>query len=176
MKITGTFKDYNDLLLEYNSVDDNTLDDGFRSFLKKIAGQETVLTNYDPLNTSFDASLIKNGKITFPNGLEKAYMENLGINLLDSSSIVQEETDEVIYCKTCGLEAPKALRYDYEPKFTYGDVFAGNCSSSSPDNVSGTLIITRFCEADSSGTPTGRIMCPKCRSFSFFEEVQATLP
>jgi hypothetical protein len=172
MILKGTFKDFDDLLTEYNAVDDGTLDQDFKNFLLTIAGQETMLVNYNPLNTTFDASLIVNGVITVPDGRQKAYMENLGTNLLDSTDITG--ADEYIYCKSCGLVAPKDLRYDYEPKFTYGDIFDGNCESNSPDNVSGTLIITAFCEHDSSGNATGRMKCKGCQSYSFFEEVQDT--
>jgi len=172
MTLKGTFKDYNDLLTEYGSVDDGTLDDDFKKFLKTIASQETILANYSPLNTTFDASLIIGGLITVPDGLQKRYMENLGTNLLDTT--VRTDADQVIYCKSCGLTSPKSLRYDYEPKFSYGDIFNGDCTSSTPDNVSGTLFIVNFCEHDSSGTATGRMKCPKCKGFSFFDEVENT--
>ena len=170
MILKGTFKDYAGLLTEYGAVDDGTLDENFKKFLLTIADKETMLVNYNPLNKTFDASLIVNGVMTIPDGLQKGYMENLGLNLLDTTD--RTEAEDYIYCKSCGMTAPKSLRYDHEPKFTYGDIFDGNCSSSSSDNVSGTFVITAFCELDSAGNETGRRKCPVCAGYSFFEEIE----
>lgn len=177
MKITGTFKNYTDLLNAYGTIEEQA-DSEFLSFIKKIADQDCYLTNYNALNQTFDTAFwIEDPnqpgqyRITFPNGIEKRYMDNVGVDKLVPASIVCTNCDEHIYCKSCGMSVPKELRYDYEPVFSYGDIYAGNCTTTTTNNISGTKIIFKACEHDDAGNPTGRMFCPECRHYSYFDEV-----
>ena len=169
--MTGTFKSYDDLLAAYGLTEDDRLDEPFEFFLKTIADKDVVLTNYNPLNLTFDAAFFEENPnnpgqtiLVFPDRLRTTYFNNIGIDKLVDGSIQCDNCDDSIYCTRCGLVVEKRIRYDYEPKFSYGDLFDGNCTTSTSDNVSGTEIILNVCK-------DGLIRCPKCRSYAKFKEV-----
>lgn len=177
MKITGTFKDYAGLRLAYGNAPDASLDEEFDSFLKTIANRDCVLANYTPFSQTFDTTLLGedpsrpgSGIILqeFLSGRSARYGNNMGIDKL--AVINQEDTDTYIWCINCGFSVGKALRYDYEPIFTYGDLFVNNIVTHPDNPVSTTGTIVHF-----NAHKDGKIFCPKCRSHQTFLEVSASL-
>jgi predicted nucleic-acid-binding Zn-ribbon protein len=176
MKITGTFKTYDQLKLAYGNAPGAKLDDEFDSFLKKIAGKNCVLANYTPVSQTFDTTLLiedpsrpGSGIIVqdFLDGRSRRYGDNMGIDKL--ASIVQTNTIDYIYCTKCGYIVNKLTRYDYEPLFSYGDIFTNNITGNlnNPVSITGTTI--KF-----KAAVNGRIFCPKCRSHEIFKEVSTS--
>jgi hypothetical protein len=170
MKIKGTFKDYDNLLLAYNITDDKNLDDSWRSYLKKVAGRDVVLTNYTALNKTFDAAYLMDDpnqpgqlRITFPDGIESRYANNLPTRVLDT--ITCDDCDRTIFCTKCGLQIEKDVGYDLEPRFSWEDIFEGNCEKENSENIDITFNV---CKDD-------LIFCPKCRTHTKFEEVGTTI-
>ena len=173
MKIEGQFKDYAGLLAAYNITDDTALDDGWKSFLKKAAGQRTRLTNYSGLDKTFDTAYIKDDpnqpgqdRLFFPDGIERRYANNLPIRVLDSSQTTCDDCDETIFCTGCGFQVDKSIPYDMEPLFSWGDLYDGNCTKT---RSNAETIHFTACK-------DGLIWCPKCRSYHEFVEVGTTLP
>ena len=170
--LTGKFKNYDDLRTAYGAAPEDKLDERFDYFLKMIAEKDTVLTNFHPVNLTFDAALLlpdpndpSKTLITFIDPYYERYASNMGIDKLEDDSISCNDCDEYIYCTGCGLTVPKALRYDYEPKFTYGDIFNGDCDTDSDDNKTGEVISFEACK-------DGLMFCGKCRKFHKFKELQ----
>jgi hypothetical protein len=177
-KITGTFLSFPELLSAYGTIESQA-DGAFLSFLKKVAGKDCVLTNFHALNQTFDTAFLidhpnRPGQkmITFPNGLEKQYMDNVGVNKLVSGSVVFENGTDYIYCKDCGFTAAKSQPYrSGADKFTYGDIYNGTCETTpTTENISGTLIYFKACEYI-DGVRTGRMICDSCRRYTFFDEI-----
>ena len=201
MELRGIFKDLDGLKTAYGFQDTDPqtgepqkMDQEFESFLKKIAGQETILAGYNPHRKTFNTTIVTEDPErpgsgiqiqTTLDGRSRRYGDNMGINKLDS--VTKIEADGYIYCKNrhCGFTVAKEVPYYYEPMFTFGDIYNGNCDN--PKDVDGvdptdrgsktlTKVIFKACEMDSSGTPTGRMFCPECLSYQFFDEVGNTLP
>jgi hypothetical protein len=177
LKVTGRFKSYDDLLTAFGTDINKEIDVDFDGFLHKIAEQDCVLSNYNALTRTFDAALLVDNPQNpgekmqeIPFGILRRYTQNLGLNTLEDSSIVCENGDQHIFCKSCGYQVDKNIRFDYEPKFTYGDIFDGNCVANDSGNISGQIIVLNACDAE------GRIFCPNCRTYEFFDEVGNTLP
>jgi hypothetical protein len=171
MKITGTFKSYDDLLTAYGTDLNQEIDYQFDGFLKIIADKDCVLVNYDPVAKTFDTTLL----IDDPNNpgqkiqqmldpFYRRYGENMGIDKLVDGSIVCEDCDQTIYCKKCGSQYPKSLKYDAEPTFTWGELYDGQCTKNDVDNKSGTTIYFSACV-------DGKIFCFVCRHHEEFDEV-----
>jgi len=195
MELRGIFKDIDGLKEAYGYDENNgEMDQEFESFLKKIAGKETILAAYEPHRKVFNTTLVIEDperpgsgiKIqTTLDGRSRRYGDNMGIDKLDS--VTKIDADQYIFCTNskCGFEVSKDVPYYYEPGFTFGDIFEGNCTELTDtdgddptDRGSKTLtkIIFKACEMDSNGNPTGRIFCPECRSYQYFDEVGNTLP
>jgi hypothetical protein len=177
MKITGTFKDYDGLIQSFGTDVTREIDETFNGFLKKIADQECILVSYNPLNKTFDATLMVpdpenpgNKVQEIPYGILRGYTRNLGLNTLVDGSITCGKCTEHIYCTGCGYQVGKDIRYDYEPRFTYGDVFNGDCTENDQNNISGQTIAFNACDSQ------GRIFCPNCRTYEFFDEIANTIP
>jgi len=173
MKITGTFKSYDDLLTAYGTDPNKEIDERFDGFLKFIADKDCILVNYDPRYKTFDATLL----VDDPNNpgqkiqqmfdpIMRRYSENIGIDKLVDGSIVCNGCDEVIYCAKCGGQYPKNLKYDAEPIFTWGDLFNGDCDYNETDNKSGVTIPFAACDDN------GHIFCFDCRQHTEFKEIQ----
>jgi hypothetical protein len=103
----------------------------------------------------------------------------MGIDKLDS--VTKIDADQYIYCtnRRCGFTIGKDVPYYYEPLFTFGDLYDGNCDN--PYDVDGqdptdrgtkTLdkIIFKACDGPQ------RIFCPECLGHQKFDEVGNTLP
>jgi len=174
MKITGTLKNYADLLTAYGyTPTSGPLDEQFDSFLKRIQGKDCYLGNYNPWSKTFDLSLIEPDPdrpgvnvMTMLNGIEKRYGDNMGIDKL--AIINQVDTADYIWCTTCGFNAAKNTRYDYEPTYTYGDMFNNDLITA--QGVRGTKTLTKTLLKASA--PANKIYCPKCRKLSTFKTVQ----
>ena len=201
MELRGIFKDLDGLKQAYGFVtpDPQTgkpveMDQEFESFLKKIAGQETILAAYEPHRQVFNTTLVVEDperpgsgiKIqTTLDGRSRRYGDNMGIDKLDS--VTKTDADQYIFCgnKQCGFTVSKDTPYYYEPGFTFGDIFDGNCAQpNDPDGDNPTdrgtktlnKIMFKACEHSSSGNPTGKMFCPECLSYQRFDEVGNTLP
>jgi hypothetical protein len=195
MELKGIFKDFDGLKAAYGFQDTDpatgepqTLDPEFESFLKKISGQETILAAYEPHKKTFNTTLIIEDperpgsgiKIqTTLDGRSRRYGDNMGIDKLDS--VTKTGADEYIYCTNprCGFTVGKDVPYYYEPSFTFGMLYDGNCDSprdpdgdNPTDRGSKTLnkIIFKACDGDQ------RIFCPECLSHQKFDEIGNTLP
>jgi len=178
MKITGVFKDYDGLRLAYGLAVDDSIDDEFDSFLKKVAGKDCILANYSPSYLTFDTTLFGedperpgSGKMVqlFLDGRSRRYGDNMGIDKLETINIV--DGDKYIYCTKCDFEIAKETRYDYEPTFTYGDIYDNNIDGNpnNPQTITGTMISLK-------ANIKGRVFCPSCLSHEIFDEVGNTLP
>lgn len=99
-------------------------------------------------------------------GRSRRYGDNMGIDKLDS--VIKTNADTYIYCTRCGFTISKDTRYDFEPSFSYGDIYAGNCSSN-PGNIVGTTIHFNACK-------DGLMYCPQDRALTKWDEVGNTLP
>ena len=192
IKIKGKIKSYENLRIEYGLQPNDNVDDKFDSFLKKIADKDVILTNYNPVTKGFDPAYIledpnKPGqqRLTFPNPYETQYQKNLGINLLKSNSIECDNCSSVIYCTKCGFTVDKTTRYDFEPMFSFGDIFEGNCEKKdNPDQyVFGIVNYFKPCipkdDNECSGSGAGGdgeskclMHCVKCREYRLFKELQ----
>ena len=184
VKITGKFKSYEDLLAFYGTDETKPIDENFDAFLKDAAERDVVLTNYNGWTRTFDAAFLvekpqedQNDTETprplvqeIPFGERARHLKNIGIDAIDPSSIQCDNCTEHIFCKRCGFQVGKNIRYDFEPRFTYGDIFDGDCTENETDNISGAKIAFNACD------DTGRMFCPNCRTYEFFEELSNTLP
>jgi len=193
VKITATMKSYDDLRAEYGLQPGDKVDDKFDSFLKKIADKKVVLTNYNPGTKSFDPAFIVEDpnqpgqeRITFPNGYEAQYQNNLGINLLVDGSLDCQDCDTSIYCTKCGFVVDKTTRYDFEPMFSFGDIFDGLCKRDDDPNQY-TVGVTNYfkpcipkdsnedCDGEGGGASDGEsaclMYCVKCREYHLFKEL-----
>ncbi len=178
MKLTGVFKDYAGLRLAYGLDTTDPVDREFDSFLKIIADKECVLTNYRAINQTFDTTLFiedperpGSGKMVYDylDGRSRRYGDNMGIDKLDSVTAI--DADQDIYCTQCGFQISKETRYDYEPIFTYGDIYSDNIDGH-PDNpvsITGTKISLKAYQ-------DGLMMCPIDRRHTKWDEVGNTLP
>ena len=175
MKITGVFKLYDDLRLAYGLSPSDDIDEEFDAFLKKIAGRDCVLTNYTPTSKTFDTTLWGedperpgSGIMVYQylDGRSRRYGDNMGIDKL--ASINETATTEYIYCTNCGFIASKATRYDFEPRFTYGDIFDQNIAGNPNNPTTITGVDIPIMQADLNH----RMYCPKHRGTAIFKTVQ----
>ena len=182
IKITGTFKSYDDLLEAFGTDPDKEIDSGFDGAMKTIADKDCILVNYSPKYKTFDATL-KTERLNDPSdpaggthfvmdipfGTLRRYTENLGTNTLVDGSISCDGCDDVIFCTGCGFSASKGTRYDYEPKFSYGDIYNKACKEDPAGNKSGAVITLNACDDN------GNMFCPACLSMQPFKEVSTSL-
>jgi hypothetical protein len=191
MKLTGTFKDLDGLKQAYGFDINNpelTMDSEFESFLKKIASKNTILAAYNPHRKTFNTTLVVEdperpggGHMvqTTLDGRSRRYGDNMGIDKLDT--VTKVDADQYIYCtnRHCGFTVAKDVPYYYEPMFTFGDIYDGNCDSPKDldgDNPTdrGTKTLTKIEFVACNGEH--RIFCPECLSHQKFDEVGNTLP
>jgi len=191
LQIKATFKPYDELLTVYGTDTSREIDGDFDAFLHEIADQECVLTNYNPLDKTFDAALIQDipnnstlipedhpsyqpttrGQV-IPAGRKRGYSQIMALDTVVPGSIVVNNGTEHIFCTGCGFKAAKLTPYYYEPKFTFGDLYDGDCQSTPTEvssNKSGAVITFNACNE------RGDIFCPECLAYQKFEEVGTTL-
>jgi len=182
IKLKAVFKDYEGLLDAFNTDRNKEIDSDFDSALKKMANQRCILVSYKAKDKIFDATFIVD-KLSDPTdptsplisvqeipfGIFRRYTQNLGLNVLVDGSIDCEHCDESIYCTGCGYQVQKSTRYDYEPLFSYGDIFNQHCESDPTGNKSGAVISLNACDDH------GNMYCPACLSMQKFEEISSSL-
>jgi len=174
MKITGVFKDYNNLRLAYGIGPADKVDEKFDAFLHKISSKNCILGNYTPTSKTFDTTLLVedparpgSGIIVhqYLDGHSRGFGDNMGINKLDL--ITQVDTDKYIYCTSCGFIVSKDTRYDSEPRFNYGDIYANTIAvhPANPTTITGVTIPLLTADVNH------RMYCPKERTPKIFAEV-----
>lgn len=182
--LKGKMKKYDDLLLAYGTDTTKEIDENFDAFLRKIADKDCILTNYNPKDKTFDLAFMETVKdessfaqpgdtvdvIVMPYGRDRGYSQHMGIDKIIPGSISCTNCDEHIYCTGCSYQVGKAVRYDYEPRFTYGDIFNQDCTENDTGNISGQHIVFKACNDQ------GEMFCPACLSYQKFDEVSNTLP
>ena len=176
--LEGKFKTL-DEIKQILGIDDPQLklDRDYEGDLNKIAEQEILLINFNPIEKTFFPAFKRphpsnpNSYVTVtPTAREMRSMKYLNTELLET--VACNNCDDYIYCTGCGSTFLKDYRYPIEPHFSYGQLYDGECTIETTDqnNISGTTIVIKAC-----GDQPHEIFCSTCREYHIFKTLDEAL-
>lgn len=188
LKIEGVFLDYEGLRKQYGlppstAANAPKVDPEFDGFLKRIAGKDVICADYRANEGLFKATMFVedperpgSGKMISKGfiGRDAGYADNMSVDKLASIDFDAGEGDgtDYIFCDTCGFTTAKSTRYDYEPSFTYGDIYDGNIDGNPNNPVSITGVEIKL----KANLNPNWIFCPSHLGHSLFKELPTSYP
>jgi hypothetical protein len=196
LSIKGTVKDYTNLLTALGISDDTVIDQRWRDFLRKAAGKEVIVTNYNGLKQTFDLvwlidkpTTTKQGETPvpsgikvseFPKGEESRYANNISIKILDS--VTCDNCADTIFCTCCGFQVDLDIKHEMLAEYVWRELWdaAENGTSlnkdvadtdgndENDDPVNGQKV--RF-----DAVKDGLIWCPWHRDYAKFKTIEDSI-